>query len=248
MPSRMAQELAGADLHLHTRYSDGVLSVDQLLDRVLELGYLSVIAVTDHDTIRGGFAARERSAQRGLPLEVVVGVEVNTLWGHLIVLYVEDQVPSLRPLPSTIATIHRLDGLCIIPHPFAFWVPSVGRRVLRKLRSLGPEYTPVGIEAFAGFNARLDDPDLSSFARVGGSDAHMAAQVGARYTMFKGSTAQDLRRCLLEGETLPARGKPPSAWQFASNAVEITLRSLVATPSRVASQALGTQWKPRQKA
>lgn len=246
MTGHVSQELGAADLHLHTRYSDGVVSVDELLDRALELGHLNVIAVTDHDTIRGGFAARERAAQRGLPLAVVVGAEVNTLWGHLIALYVEDQIPSLRPLPSTIEAVHKLGGLCIIPHPFAFWVPSVGRRALRKLGELGSEYRPVGIEAFSGFNAHLDDPDLRSFARVGGSDAHMAAQVGSRYTRFKGSTAEDLRRSLLQGETVPARGKRPSVRALAANVAEISLRSLVATPSRVVSQVLGTEWKPGQ--
>jgi hypothetical protein len=246
MTGNVSQELGAADLHLHTRYSDGVVSVDELLDQALEHCHLNVIAVTDHDTIRGGFAARERAVQRGLPIEVVVGVEVNTLWGHLIALYVEDQIPSLRPLPNTIEAVHQLGGLCIVPHPFAFWVPSVGRRALRKLRGLGPGYCPIGVEAFSGFNAHLDDPDLRSFARVGGSDAHMAAQVGSRYTRFKGATAQDLRRSLLQGETVPARGKRPSIRDLSSSVAEITLRSLVATPSRVASQVLGTEWKPGQ--
>jgi hypothetical protein len=180
-------------------------------------------------------------------MEVVVGVEVNTLWGHLIALYVEDQIPSLRPLPNTIEAVHQLGGICVVPHPFAFWVPSVGRRALMKLKKLGPEYSPAGIEAFSGFNARLDDPDLVSLARVGGSDAHLAAQVGSRYTIFKGSTAQDLRRSLLGGETIPAQGKLPPGWLLVSKAAEISLRSLVATPSRVVSQALGTQWRPYQK-
>lgn len=246
MTSSVSQETGAADLHLHTRYSDGVVSVDQLLDQALERCHLDVIAVTDHDTIRGGFAARERAAQRGLPIEVVVGVEVNTLWGHLIALYVEDQIPSLRPLPNTVEAVHKLGGLCIVPHPFAFWVPSVGRRSLKRLRDLGPGYCPAGVETFSGFNAHQDDPDLSSFARVGGSDAHMAAQVGTRYTVFKGSTAQDLRSSLLTGETVPVRGQRPPVWELAANMAEIGLRSLVATPSRVASQVLGTEWKPGQ--
>lgn len=39
------------DLHLHTRHSDGALSVTELIDYVVERSAISVAAIADHDTV-----------------------------------------------------------------------------------------------------------------------------------------------------------------------------------------------------
>ena len=41
-----------ADLHMHTRFSDGTFSPEELVDRAYEKG-LRVLALTDHDTVEG---------------------------------------------------------------------------------------------------------------------------------------------------------------------------------------------------
>ena len=41
-----------ADLHLHTTASDGLLSPEQLIERVAKTS-LQVVAVTDHDSTEG---------------------------------------------------------------------------------------------------------------------------------------------------------------------------------------------------
>ena len=68
------------DLHVHTRHShDSAAPVDSVLQRCRDSG-LGLVAVTDHDNIRGGLEAREKS--NGFP--VIVGEEIKTAGGDVI--------------------------------------------------------------------------------------------------------------------------------------------------------------------
>lgn len=63
------------DLHTHTRASDGLLTPAELVDLASRRG-LSVLGITDHDTIDGLAEASQRAAKRGIAL--VPGVELST--------------------------------------------------------------------------------------------------------------------------------------------------------------------------
>jgi predicted metal-dependent phosphoesterase TrpH len=65
---------AFADLHLHTFFSDGTFSPEELAARGSEAG-LVAMALTDHDTIEG--CARMAQACQGLEIEFVVGTELT---------------------------------------------------------------------------------------------------------------------------------------------------------------------------
>lgn len=64
------------DLHLHTTASDGRSTPEQLVQRAHRAG-LSIIAVTDHDTVAGVAAARAAAAPLGL--RVVTGIEITAV-------------------------------------------------------------------------------------------------------------------------------------------------------------------------
>jgi predicted metal-dependent phosphoesterase TrpH len=64
-----------ADLHIHTIYSyDGTATVPGVLQRAKEVG-LNVIAITDHDEIKGSLKAFDLAARFGI--EVIPGIEVT---------------------------------------------------------------------------------------------------------------------------------------------------------------------------
>jgi 3',5'-nucleoside bisphosphate phosphatase len=65
-----------ADLHLHSRASDGELSPVELV-RAAVAGRLDVIALTDHDTVAG--VPDAVAAAAGTALRVVPGIEMSTL-------------------------------------------------------------------------------------------------------------------------------------------------------------------------
>jgi hypothetical protein len=64
-----------ADLHLHTRFSDGTLAPRELIQHAARLGF-SAIAITDHDTLDG--IPDALAASKELGVEVIPGVEITS--------------------------------------------------------------------------------------------------------------------------------------------------------------------------
>ena len=182
-----------ADLHIHSRYSkDAVSSLSAILKRAKKAG-LDLIAITDHDTVAGAKEAKKMAPEFGL--EVIVGEEIKTKEGDVIALFIDDSIPSGKGLKETIKEIRQQEGLIIIPHPANWFLGGVHYRALFKFfRQID------GIELFNGSWAgkirkkeseKLNDL-IFNLAKVGGSDAHLARQVGCAYTFFPGKTSDDL--------------------------------------------------------
>jgi predicted metal-dependent phosphoesterase TrpH len=68
-----------SDFHIHTIYSDGVFSPEKIVDTAIDVG-LEVIALTDHDNILSYKVAQDYIKQNNKNLEVIQGVEINTLY------------------------------------------------------------------------------------------------------------------------------------------------------------------------
>ena len=242
-----------ADLHIHTAHGDGMAEMPELLDYVEENTDLDAIAVTDHDDIRGGLQARELWARGRYRFQVIVGAEVTAIQGHVLALFVEEPIPSLRPVEEILEAIHRQDGLCIIPHPLAFLTRSIGQRTLERIAAAERAQTQTraagarlgdgvyfdGIELGNGtFAARMSagkarwlNRERYHLAEVGGSDAHFLKAVGTAYTLFPGSTAQDLRRAILERRTAASTGHHPTLRELGLRQVlRQTWRGLMVTP------------------
>ncbi|TRZ96414.1 PHP domain-containing protein [bacterium] len=62
------------DLHLHTSFSDGTLTPEELISLAAASG-LSAIAVTDHDTVAG--LSRSIESGREMDIEVLAGIELS---------------------------------------------------------------------------------------------------------------------------------------------------------------------------
>ncbi len=86
------------DLHSHTTASDGLLSPEELVHRAHEMR-VGTLAITDHDTTEAIPAARAEIARSGLPLALIAGVEISTLWEnheiHVVGLNVDIEHPAL---------------------------------------------------------------------------------------------------------------------------------------------------------
>lgn len=84
------------DLHLHTTASDGTLTPADLVERAASAG-LTVISVTDHDTVAGLPEAHAAAAARGIRL--IDGVEITAVEGardvHMLAYFFDPATPSL---------------------------------------------------------------------------------------------------------------------------------------------------------
>ena len=63
-----------ADLHMHSTASDGIFPPRELMDRAADAG-LTLVALTDHDSVKGLADAREAAQRRGVRL--IPGVELS---------------------------------------------------------------------------------------------------------------------------------------------------------------------------
>jgi hypothetical protein len=230
---------ASADLQLHSDLGDGLSSPAAMLDAA-ERAHLDVIALTDHDDIRGSFQARDEATRRGSPVQVVTGAEVTTRSGHLLALFIEDDVPMLRPLAETIALVHEMGGLAVVPHPLSYLTFSVGERVLRELAHRSDAATAVdGIEvrnpSYAGrvraSRAVWLNAHVLHVAETGSSDAHHANLVGTAWTEFEGSSASDLRAAIVARTTVAA-GRRWTLREHLDGAVEQQWRSMLRDPAK----------------
>lgn len=62
------------DLHLHTTHSDGILSVQELLQKALRMG-ITALSITDHDTIDGYLEAL--TLPEAEQLDIIAGIEIS---------------------------------------------------------------------------------------------------------------------------------------------------------------------------
>lgn len=112
-----------ADLHFHTRGSRDVRRKNSGLnphEAVLfaQNSGLDALAITDHDAIDTAYEALEFGIMEGIGVEVIVGQEITSKDGHMIGLYLKEEVPPLLSAGETVRNIHKQGGLAIIPHPF----------------------------------------------------------------------------------------------------------------------------------
>lgn len=228
-----------ADLQLHSDLGDGLDPPERILDSAERTG-LDVIALTDHDDIRGAFVLRDIASRRSSPVEVVPGIEVTTRSGHLLALFVEDEIPMLRSLAETVATVHRQGGLAIVPHPLSYLTFSVGEGALRALAVRGdPLAFPDGIEivnpSYAGrvrvARARWLNEKVLRIAETGSSDAHHAELVGTAWTEFPGEDSGALRAAILARATRAA-GRHWTLREHLRGAATQQYRSMLRDPAK----------------
>jgi predicted metal-dependent phosphoesterase TrpH len=207
-------QLAVADLHVHTRFSDGEDSPAEVVEQARARG-ISVIAVTDHDCIDGAHIAVSHAA--AVPgVDVIVGEEISTRDGHVLGLFLEELVAPGMSAVATVQAIHDQGGLAIAAHPY--WrtksrVPGrpphgVGNLVARAgfdaVEILNGGFTPSMI--YANLLAGWANEHIG-LAETGGSDAHVKQAIGCAATLFEGSTAAHVREAIEAGRTTAKLGR-----------------------------------------
>lgn len=241
-----------ADLQIHTDASDGMDDALSILDAAQRRG-LNVVAITDHDQVRGGHRARELAAQHQHPVEVIVGSEVSSRQGHILALWIDAPIPAFRSAAATIEAIWRQGGVAIVAHPGAVIPFALGQRAIDQLtRDLAPErsgdHAPILALETANPIPSARWRRLSFIAAnehwrlpiTGGSDAHFHEQVGAGLTTFRGTTATDLRRALEHRQTEAQLDRYHSLREIgAQRLLHQQWRGLTATPRALLRRRLG---------
>jgi len=85
-----------ADLHIHTIYSDGSYSPQEIINRAVNIG-LNTIAISDHDTLKGIKPALEYAENK--KIEIIPAIEFSTFKGdaeiHILGYFINYEDPLL---------------------------------------------------------------------------------------------------------------------------------------------------------
>jgi len=209
----MVQQTGKADIHIHTFFSDGLMSPEVLVEHVLFETDLNVIAVTDHDTTAGARVAAayvEYFREEFRPLEVIIGTEVTSADGDILALFIEDDLPPGKTAAETVDLIHEQGGIAVAAHPFShapFLLRLDGMKGVQRLIESVPfdgvevrNATPT--ELFSNIITARNNRRWQKRSETGGSDGHYLPTVGRAFTRFPGTSAQHLRAAILNGETV----------------------------------------------
>ncbi|CAG1004173.1 hypothetical protein METP1_03133 [Methanosarcinales archaeon] len=163
------------DLHTHSKYSsDGILESKEIKKTAIKNG-LNGIAITDHNTIKGGLEAKKYETKE---LKIVIGSEISTDRGDVIGLFLSEEIKS-NDFYGVISEIKDQNGVVIIPHPF-----DESRHSALHPTDKDRKY----LDCIEGFNSRCIAQKYNNKAIefgkkhkipiTAGSDAHFANEIG----------------------------------------------------------------------
>jgi predicted metal-dependent phosphoesterase TrpH len=194
----VAETWSKADLHIHSNHSDGLARIPEIMDYVQEKTDLSVIAITDHNTMEGAYFAK--SLEEMYDFDVVLGQEISSRSGHVIGLYIEKPIPAGLSVIETISRINEQEGITIIPHPFSnrgvfgpFGLDTFTSAINDMAFHALEVYNSIPYLGWANRAAAKMFTGGQGIAATGGSDAHILEGIGEGYTLFRGASADDLR-------------------------------------------------------
>ena len=202
------------DLHMHTRYSDGSGTVDDVVEVARRRG-LDFIFVTDHGTVRQKVECRKYE-------NVWWGQEPGAGLHHICILGNRRKYPPCKDMARDAERLRKLGCFFFYPHPVGWyptnWYPDEAKDALAEA---GPQFA---IEVINGIfraqpfhdewidsNVALWDRYLCAGCRVtglGATDSHSAPGVGNTWTGVLGAdlTMESVIETLRKGRVFASMG------------------------------------------
>ncbi|MFQ5976059.1 MAG: PHP domain-containing protein [Candidatus Hydrothermarchaeales archaeon] len=192
------------DLHIHTKYSKDSNSDTKEVIKVSKKRGLDGIAVTEHNTIRGGVEAQKHNEDPDFT--VIVGSEVHTEKGEVIGYFLNEEIKS-RSVYEVIDEMREQDAVIVIPHPYDIF----------RFSSLKPEDDILKrVDCIEAFNARCTFSRFNKKAKelaensglgiTAGSDAHTLSEIGAGGVVLSGKVG--LREEILKNRETFGKASP----------------------------------------
>ncbi|MEN6327087.1 MAG: PHP domain-containing protein [Syntrophomonas sp.] len=193
------------DLHVHTADFSACsqLDLEQAIIRAKELG-LQGLCITDHES--NGIAGKASDLARKHQFFILVGMEILTLQGDLLVFGLEEAPADRVEAGVLLGQIKQRQGIAISAHPF--------RDNGRGMGDLIRQYPQLdGVEVFNGRTSLNDNyravrlAKLLNINAVGGSDAHRLDEVGKYVTSFPEGIRdfQDFREAFTSHQVFPLK-------------------------------------------
>jgi predicted metal-dependent phosphoesterase TrpH len=152
------------DLHIHTTASDGLLTPEEVLEIAGREG-LSAVSITDHDTIEGYLAVKDKAEEVGI--ELIPGVELSVSYRgddfHLLGYLIDCENPEFLKKINSFQEERRIRG----------------EKMVEKLNELGIDLSIETVKNIAG-NSSVGRPHLAD-ALLKEEFVHTYEEAFARY-------------------------------------------------------------------
>jgi len=182
------------DLHTHSKYSpDSILEPREIVKQGRKRR-LAGIAVTDHNTIKGGLEAKRYETD---DFKVIVGSEIMTDRGEIIGLFLDAEPAEFGVV---IEGIKEQGGIVVVPHPFDRIRPGLQPK----------DEDAKFIDCIEGFNSRclfqsyneraVEFASRHKLPVTAGSDAHFRWEIGNAFIRASASSEEELKCDILNNE------------------------------------------------
>jgi hypothetical protein len=208
--------LGTAILHLHSTFSDGMSTVDEILDEVESNSQLDVIGITDHDDCRSFAVAMDWKARNpGSRVQPIWGCEITAFgFTHVLAFRMQPPFPTVVPrkflsMERVVGELNEMGCYVVVPHVDAP-VVGMGRKRLARVARQGGIY---GYELLTPYFTPTDSlPELEEIGdqlglvALGGPDAHFLQDLYRVVQRFPGGTVDDFERSWQERTVQPEVG------------------------------------------
>lgn len=196
------------DLHIHSNYSDDGKGSPEEIIKVVKKKGLDGLAITDHNTVKGGLEALKFASA---DFVIIPGVEISTYDGHIIALNVKENIPKGLTASETVDKILDVNGVPIVPHLFR----NMSGIKEKKLQNIKDKID--AIEVFNSCSLPQSNLKTAKIAKkynlggTGGSDSHEPKYAGDSYTIIDSTDLSlesiisniEKKKTWGEGKTLP---------------------------------------------
>lgn len=176
------------DIHIHSKYSPDSKLEPELIFKTAKKAGLDFVAISDHN----------RFVEHKGELVVLKAEEVSSIDGHILALFIDEEIPSKLSQEETVDMIRDKNGIAICAHPF------------RRVNGIGSKLKNIydAIETKNG-RCRLEcnrkAVELASSLNkpaTAGSDSHFYEEIGRVYMEVDATDEESIRKAILSGTAI----------------------------------------------
>jgi len=216
------------DPHIHSYYSgDSRSKIKDIIKQAMLIG-LDIIAISDHNTIKGSKIAIQEAKDKNII--IVPSIEISSLKGHILGFGVDEDIARDLTPEDTIDKIHDNGGIAIIPHPYSFYRNGL----FSKIKPEGLEFEAAEVKnarfilGYSNYKSKKL-AKMKNIAEIGSSDSHFIGSIGNCYTELKDidsdCTIDDIIDVIKSRKTI-AKGHRTSNYLIAKEVINKKIKKL----------------------
>lgn len=174
------------DIHIHSKYSPDCISEPEVIIKWAKSKGLDFISISDHNRFR---------IHKG-DIMIVPAEEVSSEDGHVLALFIEQEIPSGKTQEETVDTIHDNNGIAISAHTFRLinGVKKGFKDIYDAIETKNGRCMKHCNRKSEELAKRLNKPGTA------GSDAHFYEEVGRVYMKVEDSDMEGIRKSIMNGK------------------------------------------------